>query len=322
MPLISVVIPCYNSEKYIEKCLESFECQIFKDFEVILVDDCSTDNTVEVIEKFRLSHTLNLIFAKNEVNFGPAKSRNKGIAISNAEYIAFCDSDDWYDARYLQLMAKEAENAADMIFCNSNKILVNGRVVKIYNIGEIADKNTIEDVLVKGIDSLCCLMVKRSIIIDIPQPDIRNGEDMAIIPLLIMRSEKIGYVKENIYNYLCRPGSLSLNANASVVRSLETSFDYIVENKVKGYESEIEFIGVKNVVYGALLNYYKYSSKRSGAYEILCRFEKKYPEWYKNKYINSLNIYKRVFVLCAKYRLFAGLKLLSCVHKLITGKGA
>ncbi len=323
MPFISVVIPCYNAADYIEKCLTALDRQSFKDFQAILIDDCSTDNTFEVIERFRSSHDLDLICVRNEENSGPAKSRNRGIALSTSKYVAFCDSDDWYEENYLQLMAEEAKRKnADMVFCNSQKVLMNGSVVKIDNIGEISDTATTKDVLAMGIDALWCLMAKRSIIVDTPQPDLRNGEDMAVIPLLIMRSEKFGLVREHIYNYLCRPGSLSLSASEKVVRSLELSFEYIYGHQVSGYETEVEFVGVKNVVYGALLNYFKCASKRSEAKEILCRFEEKYPKWYKNKYIKSLNMYKRVFVWFAKRRFFVGIKILSHIHKLMTEKEA
>ncbi len=321
MPFISVVIPCYNAGSYIERCLLALEQQSYRDFDVILVNDCSEDHTAEVIRSFQGTHPLNILYLENETNSGPGISRNNGIAASTAEYIAFCDSDDWYDPDYLKKMADAAiQNEADIVFCNSKKVLPGGQMAVIENFSAIPQRPTTKEILTFGIDSLCCLMVKRSIIRQIPQPNLRNGEDMAIIPLMIMNSHRFGFVLEPIYNYLCRPGSLSLNANQRVVRSLEISFDYITSHQSSGYEIEVEYIGIKNVVYGALLNHFKCSNDSASAKEVLLRFEDHYPHWSKNPYIKNLPLYKRVFVFFAKIRFFAGIKLLCYIHKRLTEK--
>ena len=104
MAAISVIIPCYNAADYIEKALRALEQQTFRDFDVILVDDCSKDDTVDVIKKFADRSNLQIQLLRNEVNSGPGASRNRAIAHSDAEFLCFCDSDDWYEPDYLQLM--------------------------------------------------------------------------------------------------------------------------------------------------------------------------------------------------------------------------
>ena len=321
MPLVSVVIPCYNAGEYIEKCLLALEAQSFSDFEVIAVNDCSTDDTAAVVRRFAETHDLKITCIDNEVNSGPAHSRNRGVGRSDAEYVAFCDSDDWYEPDYLQLMVEAARgNDADMVFCNSQKILPDGRVVKIELISESCRVETAGDALRLGADSLWSILVKRSIVERTPQPDLRNGEDMAVIPLMILKSERFGVVTKPIYNYLCRPGSLSLSANERVVASMEASFDHIVKNQVAGYETEIEFIGVKNVVYGVLLNHFKYSKDRKKARELLARFESRFPRWWKNPYIESLPSYKRLFVRFARLGMLRTVCMMARVHKFLTEK--
>lgn len=320
MAFISVVIPCYNSENYIKRCLEALEGQTYSDFEVILTDDCSTDKTAETIVDFKKTHHLNMQLIKNEKNSGPAVSRNKAIEEANGKYIAFCDSDDRYDENYLELMAAAAaENDADMVFCNSKKVLASGKAIDIKLFEDAPQNMTVKDALAFGIDSLWCLMVKREIILKTPLPDIRNGEDMAVIPLMIMNSQRFAAVEKPIYNYFCNSGSLSNAVNEKVVKSLEKSFEYIYKNRSAEYDTEIELIGVKNIVYGALLNHFKYSSDKKEAKEILQRFENKYPDWNNNKYISQLPFAKRLFVKLAKGRCFCGLKLLSFAHKTILG---
>ena len=252
---------------------------------------------------------------------GPGLSRNKGISLSSSEYIAFCDSDDWYEPNYLQLMVEGAlKNNADMVFCNHKKVLSNGKEFKV---SKVPDDDCVFDhqaVLTMGIDSLCSIMVKRNIVVNFLQPNIKNGEDMAVIPLMILSSSKFAFVSDAIYNYYCRSGSLSQSANEDVLKSLIYSFNYIEKNKPDGSDREIEFLGINNLIYGGLLNHFKYSKDKSKAEEILLSFERSYPLWIKNTYIKDMARYKRLFVKCAQKRLFWIVKILAHIHKLLTEK--
>lgn len=99
-PKISVIIPAYNAEKYLEKCLDSIFNQTFKDFEVILVNDGSTDNTRRIAERYAAEHT-NMILL-NQENGGISTARNKGLEQCQGEYITFSDSDDYADSDWLE----------------------------------------------------------------------------------------------------------------------------------------------------------------------------------------------------------------------------
>ena len=92
MARISVIIPCYNSEKYIAKCINALSNQTYKDFDVIMIDDCSTDETLKVISDFEKKSPFPMKCLKNEINLGPARTRKFGVMQSNSEYIAFCDN--------------------------------------------------------------------------------------------------------------------------------------------------------------------------------------------------------------------------------------
>ena len=111
-----------------------------------------------------------------------------------------------------------------------------------------------------------------------------------------------------------------MNANTSVVDSLESSFAYIYQNQLEDYCEEVEYLGVRNLIYGALLNHFKHSTDKARAEKILYRFEQKYPQWIRNKYIRKIPLYKRIFVLLAKIRCFIGLRLMCWVHKRINGE--
>lgn len=319
MAKISVIIPCYNSEKYLSKCIDALRAQTYKDFDVIMIDDCSADGTWEVISELEKDGELTVKALKNRVNLGPSKTRSFGIRHSEAEYISFCDSDDRYDETFLQKMITAAEgNDADIVFCNTQKVLSNGKIIKGDLIGDAEKEITVKKALSFGFDSMCAMMIKREIVANTPFPDLRNGEDMAMIPLMIMKAQQFGVVKDCIYNYYCRQASLSLIADESAVSNLEASFDFIYENRCAEYEREIEFIGIKNVVYGALMNLFKFSFDTKRAKSILVDFEKRFPKWESNLYIKTLPIYKRLFLFFAMKRLFVFTKLISSLHKVVT----
>src|SRR5574344_102079 len=114
-PKISVVVPAYNVENLIEKCLNSLFSQTFKDFEVIVVNDGSTDHTCEICEKYASLHTnMTVINQKNE---GIAKARNEGLKVCKGEYITFSDSDDYMEPNWLQCFMDtiNSNNNCDMV---------------------------------------------------------------------------------------------------------------------------------------------------------------------------------------------------------------
>ena len=314
MALISVVIPCYNAAKYLEKALRSLEEQSFRDFDVILADDCSTDDTAEFIAAYQERSPLKIVYLKNEKNSGPAVTRNNAIAASGAEHVCFCDSDDWYDTDYLEKMVSAAKkSAADMVICGYKVVLADGRTIE-HPIGWSQGEAERKTVLTAPIDALWSVMVKREIAVRFPLPDLRNGEDMAIIPVWTMQTQRFAVVSEGIYNYLLRGGSLSNKKNLKIVDSLEKSFAYTMKYFCEEYRDELEFLGVRNMIYGALLNLFKCGWETERARKVLERFENDFPNWKKNPYIGSMPVFKRVFVKCAANRCFAAVWALSKLH--------
>ena len=320
MPYVSVIIPCYNASSYIHKCLKALEEQSFRDFEVILVDDCSTDETISCIERYQENSNLKLRYLRNERNMGPSIARKQGIDVATSKYIAFCDSDDWYESNYLELMVQKADiNDADMVFCGYQTVSVKKEKEKTNShlLPNIPSRLSVQNVLRFPIDSLWATMVKRSIIEGITFPDLRNGEDMAILPVLIAKSHSFGVVNQCLYNYLYRENSASMKSNDKVVQALIKSFAYVEANMSDKYEEQLEIIGIRNLIYGGLLSLFKYSYNVGKAKEILSDFEAKYPAWKENCFIKELPIYKRIFLKFAQRKVFVGLKILSIMHSLI-----
>lgn len=117
VPLISIIVPVYNSEKYLNMTLKSVQNQTLKDFEVICVNDGSTDNSLNILENFANNDTRFKIYTQN--NAGGSASRNKGLELAKGKYIAFLDNDDIYHPQYLEILYKNiADNNADISCCS------------------------------------------------------------------------------------------------------------------------------------------------------------------------------------------------------------
>ena len=121
MPKISVIVPVYNVEKYLRKCIESILNQTFREFELILVDDGSTDSSGKICDEYALKDSRIKVIHKE--NGGASSARNAGLDVAKGEYIGFVDSDDWIEMdMYGELYRLIKENNTDISVCGINNI--------------------------------------------------------------------------------------------------------------------------------------------------------------------------------------------------------
>ena len=314
MSKISVIIPCYNAACFITKCLDALERQTFTDFDVIVVDDCSTDETFSVVEKYATKSSCAITLLKNDVNSGPALSRNRGVESSNSEFVTFCDSDDWYADNFLEtLITSIQENNADIAFCGYNVIDDSGNI-ECRRLEGFRFSTNVKEALTLDIDSLCMLMVKREIIHNCPFPNIRNGEDMAVIPILLCRCQRFCLISDCLYFYYTRSNSASNSISIKVVDSLEESFKFVKEQLTNDYYSECEYIGLKNWLYAGMITLFTVSYDLKKARSIIQEFEINFPNWRRNPNINNLALYKKVVLLCCRFRLFFVIRIVAILR--------
>ncbi|MCQ2958500.1 MAG: glycosyltransferase, partial [Candidatus Gastranaerophilales bacterium] len=121
MPEVSVIMPVYNTEKYLRECLDSIINQTLKDIEIICVDDGSKDDSGKILDEYaQKDNRIKVIHNKNQ---GAAPSRNQGISIAQGKYLSILDSDDIFDTNMLELLFNKAEqNDADITICKSQGI--------------------------------------------------------------------------------------------------------------------------------------------------------------------------------------------------------
>jgi glycosyltransferase involved in cell wall biosynthesis len=159
----SVIIPTYNRANLLDRCLQSLVNQIYKDFEVIVCDDGSTDNSKEIYEKYK--NILKIQYLWNENWGGPARPRNKGIAASQGEWICFLDSDDWWKPNKLEICLKYTVQYDFLYHDNEIYYLKNPSKKKNLHGRSVNPKNPYLDMLLNGNPCInSSAVVKRSVI--------------------------------------------------------------------------------------------------------------------------------------------------------------
>ena len=315
--MVTIVIPCYNVAKYIKRCIDSLVGQSFQKFKVILVDDKSTDDTYQYLLQLQATSGLDIMVLQNSCNSGPAVSRNKGIFEADTKYITFCDSDDWYEPDFLKTMVSLLEdNAADMAFCGYKVVDEHGNSQSrpVYNRSGLISR---EEAFCLDADSLCMLMVKTDIMKDTLLPDLRNGEDVATVPLLMAKANRYAATVSCLYNYFRRSDSASERPTMKAVESLVCSYQYVQKNFPDKYIKEKEFLGIKNLLYSTMITLFSCSNNRHMAKSLLQEFEDIYPNWKNNPYITSLRIYKKVILRMVSLKLFGVVRLVAILRNVI-----
>lgn len=215
--LISVVIPVYNVEMYIDKCVDSVINQTYKNLQIILVDDGSTDASGKLCDE--LAKKDNRITVIHKKNGGLSSARNAGIDIAKGKYISFLDSDDFIDSTTVEKCVQRLKNNnADIVVFNRYNYYENGTKTLRYKIIEEdlvmdSEQAIYEMNSYKNFDmSACCKMFKTTLFKKIRFPLGKISEDFYIMYLLFDKAKKIIYISEPLYYYLQRTGSISKSA--------------------------------------------------------------------------------------------------------------
>lgn len=243
-PLISVIVPCWNGEKYLEQCLGSLVCQSYKNLEIIGVDDGSRDNTLEIFKKYAAADKRIKIIAKKK-NEELSAARNTGIDAARGEYIHFMDSDDYVPLDFYEKMAAAAvTNDADMSA---------GGISSNFSLSLTFDSPFILTSLYEKIYVLQCAkygfvwryLFRRKFIEDNKFRFIvgRNMEDAPFVLAAVKAANKIAVAPNANYYYLKHPGSILSNRshahrkrmNADKAWAKEMILKFLADNNLPSY---------------------------------------------------------------------------------------
>lgn len=127
-PLVSIIIPVYNGEKYIERCLKSLIQQTYKNIEIIVLNDGSSDHTMQVLEKYRQMDER--ICVVDKINTGVSDTRNQGLKLAKGDFVQFVDSDDWLPNDATEQLVGGMLQDCEMVICDYNRVVDNNIIVK------------------------------------------------------------------------------------------------------------------------------------------------------------------------------------------------
>lgn len=212
MKKISIIIPVYNAEKTIRRCLESILTSKYEDYEVILIDDGSTDNSAAIISDYvSKDRRLKMI---TQLNAGPSSARNKGLELAKGDIIAFVDSDDYVRSDYLEQLSRAfEEKKADVVFFEFHRVTSDGVELSAHELPDIQPeyyKNLIalSEAEMFGYTWIKALRkeISRKVRFD---EDMNLFEDEIFTCELLEEPVKLFYLKEAIYFYVRADGSLA-----------------------------------------------------------------------------------------------------------------
>lgn len=207
-PLVSVIMPAYNAEKYIENSIRSVISQTYTNWELLVLDDCSTDQTAEIAEHFA-SVDSRIRVLHNSRNMGVARTRNNGLDLVKGQWIALLDSDDvWHDEKLQKQLHKAEESGADIIYCSYSMIDENAEHMSDYIVSE---STSYSDMLKESVISCSTALLRQSVLSYHRFSTDYYHEDYAFWLELLKSGCRAVAVKEVLADYRVVQGSRSSN---------------------------------------------------------------------------------------------------------------
>ena len=244
---ISVIVAVYNTEKYLDRCIESLLNQTYKNMELVIVEDCSTDSSRKLLKKYKGNKNIKVFY--NRENRGLSYSRNYGLKKSTGDFIGYIDSDDYVEPDYYEkLMSSIKDNKSDIAICDIK--LVDEQTNKIQRCKCYANDFDVYSVVNNGFAaSACNKLFKRKNIEKYPFAEGKVNEDIAVVIPTVIQAKKISYA-DTCYFYVQRGGSIQ-NSKFSDKR-----FDIFdgVKTTLERIKNEQDYEFYKNaIVYNQLI---------------------------------------------------------------------
>ena len=236
MPKVSVIVPVYNTEKYLPRCIDSILTQTFTDFELILVNDGSTDNSGKICDEYAEKDSR--IVVAHKENEGANAARKEGVNIASGEWINFVDSDDTITSNSIELLINNTSDNIDIVI---GQIFKTKQCAEILSISDYRKKLLIGK-LVHPVAKLYRRKILHDEIFNIPN-EISIGEDMLMnIKISFTIEQKVKIIPEVIYNYIyCINSAINTRSNSVVYETMfwDLLNDSIPSNKINEYHKEL-----------------------------------------------------------------------------------
>ena len=251
MPKLSIIVPVYNVEKYLDKCLERILNSTYKDFELIVINDGTKDNSEQIITKYldNEKYKDKITYISKE-NSGLSDTRNLGMSKAKGEYIAFVDSDDYIQTTmYETMMNKALEKNYDIVACDVKLVYEDSDKEKIISSAyekDLFNKDEIKQTMLTYYPVVWNKIYKKSLLDGIEFSKGVWYEDMEFNLKVYPRINSIGVVKEPLYNYLQRGNSITYTYNDKlydIITNMDTVIKYYKAQGIyEEYKEELEYL--------------------------------------------------------------------------------
>lgn len=327
MELVSIVVPIYNVEQYLEKCVESICRQTYENLEIILVNDGSPDHCGQMCEEYaKKDNRIKVIHKKNG---GLSDARNSGVKLATGKYLLFVDSDDYIAKDLVEKTAAIAEkNNCDMVlydyyYVEPDNVEIRSTIVPANKVISLEQEHT----LLLAATSACAKLFNREFYVkaNCPFPQGIYFEDLATTSIFFMRAKRVFYLKEPLYYYINRENSIMTGKNFE-----KSSHDKLValehilsaykkEGKYEEYRQELEYLVFAN-------EYFEPSKVLALAGEdgeYLEKYRKymyeTFPDIHNNKYVKNMGKKDKIHLWILDHKQYWMMRLLSRARKMILG---
>lgn len=320
---ISIIVPVYNVEKYIRRCLDSILNQTYKNIEIIIINDGSKDNSKIICEQYSDKYKNIRVF--NKLNGGVSSARNLGIDMAMGNYIAFIDPDDYIDTNMINVLYKNIIKYNSDIAISSVNIIKNGieyiednsNNIKVFESEEAIRKFYNEEYPFNQ-NYLCNKLFKKSLFNDIRlKVNISYQEDTEVMIRLLNNSNNVVYIATPLYFYDLRETSLSMSSIPSSKLTGERAFFYIYEYtkiELRNYTS-IALLRYIKFIFNIIIEVLKYDEYSEEYMKIRKKIGKVYLDVIKDKVIPTKYKLHTIFILIFPkiYKIYIKRRIKSCL---------
>lgn len=297
MKKISVIVPVYNVEKYLEKCLDSLIGQTLEEIEIIVINDASPDKSNIIMKKYQTKYPDKIKCIYLEKNLSQGGARNKGIQASEGEYITFVDSDDFVDSNMCEIMYKKAkETNSDIVFCDIYRVFEEtnekrqSSLVYKQQMGETTKEKREQLFMLESYP--VAKIIRKSIITDneLWFPEHMKYEDRATVNLYYAYVKTCAYVRKPLYYYVFHKDSTTTKNGNQNIEYLDASrllFKRMKENGIYDkYPDVTDMVLIKGMLCGMGMPQAWEKPDLKGIYNLACSLKQEFPYMDKNKFFN------------------------------------
>lgn len=316
--IVSIIVPVYNVAPYLERCVQSIRQQTYPHYQLILVDDCSTDDSRGVMERCAgADPRITLVY--QPANQGVSAARNAGIRQARGQWLAFCDGDDWYSPDFLEKMLSAARREqAQCVICDYYIASDGQPPLRAGSTRAIAQAASRETLVALGPISSCTHLIKTDLFREngLLYPEgCAQYEELAVIPPAVGLARRTAVLEEALYYYYQRGNGTSASNHSSNCReNFQRAYGAMCEKLGEGYGEEKAYHAIYALLYGETLNLCKKRASGTQIRQAIADFKKEYPDYGRNRYVKRMGLAKRAYIACASCGCLPALRLMAAIH--------